>query len=90
MPKAVLTIQKIASSFPNADQAAAVSVPNVLTEAMMAIFVIAKRMDSNPVGSPSFNWFFSMGLWKRISLSESFNRLPECISLRVTRTELTA
>jgi len=55
IPKEVLTIQNTASIFPKADQAAAVSVPNVLRAAWMAIFVMANRTDSTAVGIPSLS-----------------------------------
>ena len=90
MPKAVLIIQKIASSLPKADHAAVVSVPKVLIADWMAIFVIANRMDSNPVGSPSFSCMERSGPWKRIFLRER-QRIPlERVSFNVTRTALTA
>ena len=42
------------------------SVPKVLMAAWMAMFVMANRMDSKPVGSPSFSWVFRRAPWNRI------------------------
>ena len=58
IPKAVLTIQKMASSLPKADQAAVVSVPKVLIAAMIAMFVMENKTDSSPVGIPILSCVF--------------------------------
>ena len=56
----------------------------------MAMFVMANRTDSNPVGSPRRSWCFKMEPWKRIFLRER-ERIPfDRISFSVTSTALTA